>query len=98
VFAAFASPTRAVEAAVAAQRALAAHPWPMESPMGVRMGLHTGEGILGGDNYLGLDVRRAARIAAAGHGGQVLVSAATRGLVESALPQGVALRDLGRRW
>jgi class 3 adenylate cyclase len=62
------------------------------------MGLHTGEGILGGDNYLGLDVRRAARIAAAGHGGQVLVSAATRGLVESALPQGVALRDLGRRW
>jgi predicted ATPase len=60
------------------------------------MGLHTGEGILGGDNYLGLDVHRAARIAAAGHGGQVLISAATRGLVSNALPQGVALRDLGR--
>jgi class 3 adenylate cyclase len=81
---------------VAAQRALAADDWPMEGPLRVRMGLHTGEGILGGDNYLGLDVHRAARIAAAGHGGQVLISAATRGLVSNALPQGVALRDLGR--
>ena len=77
-----------------AQRALAAHQWPMEPRLRVRMGLHTGEGILGGDNYVGLDVHRAARIAAAGHGGQVLVSAATRGLVESAMPQGVSLRDL----
>jgi hypothetical protein len=59
-------------------------------------GLHTGEGILGGDNYVGLDVDRAARIAEAGHGGQVLISAATRGLVEQALPRGVSLRDLGR--
>ena len=48
VFAAFASPGGAVGAAVAAQRALAAHPWPMEDPLGVRMGLHTGEGVLGG--------------------------------------------------
>jgi predicted ATPase/class 3 adenylate cyclase len=95
-FVAFASPARAVAAAVAAQRALAAHPWPMEGPLRVRMGLHTGEGILGGDNYLGLDVHRAARITEAGHGGQVLVSAATRGLVKNVLPQGVALRDLGR--
>ena len=81
---------------MAAQRALAADDWPMEGPLRVRMGLHTGEGILGGDNYLGLDVHRAARIAAAGHGGQVLISATTRGLVSNALPQGVALRDLGR--
>jgi class 3 adenylate cyclase len=95
-FVAFPSPAGAVEATAAAQRALAAHHWPMEGPLGVRMGLHTGEGILGGDNYLGLEVHRAARIAEAGHGGQVLVSAATRVLVESALPQGVALRDLGR--
>jgi class 3 adenylate cyclase len=95
LFVAFSSPARAVEAAVAAQRALAAHHWPMESPLRVRMGLHTGEGVLGGDNYLGLEVHRAARIAEASHGGQVLVSAATRGLVESALPDGVALRDLG---
>ena len=87
-FVAFPSPARAVEATVAAQRALAAHHWPMESPLRVRMGLHTGEGILGGENYVGIDVHRAARIAQAGHGGQVLVSAATRVLVESALPQG----------
>jgi class 3 adenylate cyclase len=93
---AFSSPARAVEAAAAAQRGLAAHDWPMELPLGVRMGLHTGEGSPGGDNHVGLDVQRAARIAQAGHGGQVLVSAATRGLVEHALPQGVSLRDLGR--
>ena len=48
-----------------------------------------------GDNYLGLDVHRAARIAAAGHGGQVLLSDASRALVASELPDGVALRDLG---
>ena len=59
------------------------------------MGLHTGEGRLGGDNYIGLDVHRAARIAAAGHGGRVLLSAASRVLVEDALPDGVTVRDLG---
>ena len=95
-FVAFSSPARAVEAAVASQRALAAHDWPMEGSLRVRMGVHTGEGTLGGDDYIGLDVNRAARIAQAGHGGQVLVSAATGGLVANALPQGVSLRDLGR--
>jgi hypothetical protein len=59
------------------------------------MGLHTGEGVLGGDNYVGMDVNRAARIAAAGHGSQVLLSEGTRGLVEHALPEGASLRDLG---
>jgi hypothetical protein len=93
---AFTSPVGAVEAAVAAQRALAAHDWPMEGPLRVRMGLHTGEGVLGGDDYVGLEVHRAARIAEVAHGGQVLVSAATRGLVAHTLPQGVSLRDLGR--
>jgi predicted ATPase/class 3 adenylate cyclase len=94
-FVAFASPQAAVRAAVAAQRGLAAHDWPPGRPVRVRMGLHTGEGVLGGDNYVGLDVNRAARIAAAGHGGQVIVSDATRGLVEHALPEGVSFRDLG---
>jgi hypothetical protein len=51
--------------------------------------------VRGGDNYVGIDVNRAARIAAAGHGGQVIVSDATRGLVEHALPEGVSFRDLG---
>jgi hypothetical protein len=60
------------------------------------MGLHTGEGVLGADDYIGLDVHLAAPIAAAGHGGQVLLSEATRALVEHTLPDGVSLRDLGR--
>ncbi len=59
------------------------------------MGIHTGEGTLGGDDYLGLDVNRAARIGAAGHGGQVLVSGPARALVEHCLPEGVELRDMG---
>jgi class 3 adenylate cyclase len=94
-FVAFASPLAAVRAAVAAQRGLAAHDWSPAPPVRVRMGLHTGEGVLGGDDYVGLDVNRAARIAAAGHGGQVIVSDATRGLVAHALPEGASFRDLG---
>jgi predicted ATPase/class 3 adenylate cyclase len=94
-FVAFPSPAGAVRAAVAAQRALAAHDWSPGPPMRVRMGLHTGEGLLGGDDYVGIDVHRAARIADAAHGGQVLLSDATRGLVQHALPAGASLRDLG---
>jgi predicted ATPase/class 3 adenylate cyclase len=94
-FAAFATPTGAVNAAVAAQRDLAAHDWPHGGPVRIRMGVHTGEGVVSEGMYLGLDVNRAARIAAAGHGGQVLLSDATRALVEAALPPGVTLRDLG---
>ncbi|HJV03888.1 MAG TPA: tetratricopeptide repeat protein [Actinomycetota bacterium] len=94
-FLAFASPVSAVRAAVEAQRALASEEWPHGRPVRVRMGLHTGEGVRGGDDYLGIDVNRAARIAAAGHGGQVLLSHAIRGLIEHSLPEGVAIRDLG---
>jgi predicted ATPase/class 3 adenylate cyclase len=94
-FVAFRSPVGAVRAAVAAQRGLAAHDWSPGPPVRVRMGVHTGEGTLGGDDYVGLDVHRAARIADAAHGGQVIVSEATRGLVRHALPAGVSLRDLG---
>jgi predicted ATPase/class 3 adenylate cyclase len=94
-FAVFRSPAGAVRAAVAAQRGLAAHDWSPGPPVRVRMGLHTGEGTLGGDDYAGIDVHLAARVADAAHGGQVLVSDATRGLVQHALPGGVSLRDLG---
>jgi predicted ATPase/class 3 adenylate cyclase len=94
-FAVFGSPVGAVAAAYASQQALSAHPWPEGRTVKVRMGLHTGEGIRGGDNYAGLDVNRAARIAAAAHGGQVLLSDATRALVERDLPAGASLRDLG---
>ena len=75
-------PTRSA-AAVDTQRALAG------GPVKVRMGLHTGEPQRTADGYVGVDVHRAARIAAAGHGGQVLLSQATRALVE------VKARDLG---
>jgi len=93
-FAVFRSASAAIAAAAAAQRALAAHPWPPESAIRVRMGMHTGEGTVGGDSYVGLDVHRAARIAAAGHGGQVLLSSTTTELVRTGLPGGVGLRDL----
>lgn len=95
-FAVFPSPAGAVRTAAEAQRELAATAWPEGAAVRVRMGLHTGEGILGGDSYLGMDVNRAARIAAAGHGGQVLLSDTTRSLVERALPPATWLRDLGQ--
>ena len=95
-FIAFRTARQAVGAAVAAHRGLAAEAWPHGRPLRVRMGMHTGEGALGGGDYIGIDVNRAARIAAAGHGGQVLLSDATRILVGTGLPQGVAVRTLGR--
>ena len=94
-FAVFPSARDAVSAAAEAQRALDATRWPEGSIVKVRMGLNSGEAKLGGDNYVGLDVNRAARIAAAGHGGQVLLSDATRALVAQDLPEGLRLRDLG---
>ncbi|MGH2466688.1 MAG: ATP-binding protein, partial [Candidatus Limnocylindrales bacterium] len=59
------------------------------------MGMNTGEAVLGGDNYTGLDLVRAARIMAAAHGGQVLVSDATRSILSADLPEGAHLRALG---
>jgi class 3 adenylate cyclase len=85
----------AVGAAVAGQRALAAHDWPVGVDLRVRIGLHTGEPAVGDEGYVGVDVVRAARICSAGHGGQVLVSEATRALVGGAIPEGVSIRDLG---
>ena len=76
-FVAFGDAGAAVRAAATGQRALAAHRWPGETELRVRMGIHTGEPLLVADNYVGIDVHRAARIASAAHGGQVLVSART---------------------
>ncbi len=95
-FAVFASAPGAVGAVTAAQRSLAAEPWPENAMVRVRMGLHSGEGVLGGDSYVGLDVHRAARVASAGHGGQVLISGSTQGLAIGSLPPGVTLVDLGQ--
>ena len=94
-FVAFPTPAGAVGAATAAQRALAAEPWPEGAEVRVRIGMHTGEASIGTEGYVGLHVHRASRIASAGHGGQVLLSDATRTLLDHALPEGVSLRDLG---
>jgi predicted ATPase/class 3 adenylate cyclase len=90
-FVAFASAKEAVAAAAEAQQALAAHDWPDRERIWVRMGLHTGEPRLIDGSYVGLDVHHAARVMAAGHGGQVLLSQTTRDL----LAQDITLHDLG---
>jgi class 3 adenylate cyclase len=87
----------AVRAAVEGQRALSEHEWPRGAQVRVRMGLHTGEPTVGEEGYLGLDVVRAARICAAGHGGQILISETTRALLGNELPSGVSVRDLGEQ-
>lgn len=94
-FCVFRTPGEGVNAAIAVQRALNEHEWPKDITVRVRMGIHTGEGVLGGDNYVGLDVHKAARISSAAHGGQVIVSAATQAQVAADLPDGVGLLDLG---
>jgi class 3 adenylate cyclase/tetratricopeptide (TPR) repeat protein len=92
---------RADEAAAAAidgQQALAAHEWPPGNRLRVRMGIHTAEPTVSEEGYYGLGVHRAARIMAAAHGGQVLVSLATSSVLEDAELQGATLRDLGEHW
>jgi class 3 adenylate cyclase len=95
-FAIFTSPHRALAAACAIQQALLAEPWPTAAPIRVRMGLHTGEASLRDGTYYGVVVNRCARLRGMGHGGQVLLSGATARLVSEALPEGIALRALGR--
>ena len=94
-FVVFPTAEDAVTAAVQAQRDLAEYPWPGGDRWKVRMGIHTGSPQLHDGEYVGMDVHRAARIAASAHGGQVLVSQATAHLVDDRLPDGVGLRDLG---
>ena len=96
-FVAFRRAKEAVAAAVDAQRALAEYAWPEGVAVKVRMGIHTGEPSLGEEGYHGLGLHRGARICAAGHGGQILVSSATRELIEDELPEDVELQDLGEQ-
>ena len=90
-FVAFADAGEALAAAEEGQRALAAHGWPDDTTLLVRMGVHTGDPLLSDGHYVGIDVHRGARIAAAAHGGQVIVSERTNELVSGR----DALRDLG---
>jgi class 3 adenylate cyclase/energy-coupling factor transporter ATP-binding protein EcfA2 len=94
-FVAFPRAMDAVTCAIAAQRSIAEHGWPSDARVRVRMAIHTGEPIVGRTGYVGMDVHRAARIGAAGHGGQILLSQTTVDLVASDLAGDVQLLDLG---
>jgi predicted ATPase/class 3 adenylate cyclase len=95
-FAVFLSPADALSAAAAVQRGLSERGHERDVDIRVRIGLHTGQAVRVGADYVGLDVHRAARISDAGHGGQVLVSETTHAATSGALPDGLALVDLGR--
>jgi len=94
-FCVFQSALDACGAAAEAQRGFAEHKWPEGGNIRVRIGLHTGEAPLVGNEYIGLDVHHAARVAGAAHGGQVVISETTRALVEDSLPDDIKLKDLG---
>ena len=92
---AFSTATAALDAALAAQRALHAEPWGEIRSLRVRMALHTGAVEERVDDYVGPDLNRAGRLLGAGHGGQVLLSQSTYSLVRDHLPANISLRDLG---
>jgi predicted ATPase/class 3 adenylate cyclase len=94
-FAVFSSARACVSAAIAMQRALLGYAWPAGEAVHVRMGIHSGEASRTAAGLVGFDVHRAARIAAAAHGGQVVLSATTAALVRDSLPDGARLKDLG---
>jgi predicted ATPase/class 3 adenylate cyclase len=91
----FRSAVDGVSACLKAQHGLAHEPWGQTGPLRVRMGLHAGEAATREGDYYGPTLNRAARIMSAGHGGQVLLSAAAAALAIDQLPNGSSLRDLG---
>ncbi len=93
--AAFATAPDAVAAVLAAQLAFQAEPWPEETPIKVRTALHTGAVEGRDDDYFGPPLNRVARLMAAGHGGQALLSSATQELIRDSLPDGCSLKPLG---
>ena len=95
LFVAFPRARDAVLAAASGQRALADHCWPDGCDLRVRIGLHTGEAAVTDDRYLGVAVHHAARVCAAGHGGQVVVSQSTTSVLEDEPLDGIELRELG---
>jgi predicted ATPase/class 3 adenylate cyclase len=95
VHAAFATAHDAAEAAIAGQLALGSEPWAVTGPLRVRMGIHTGEASVRDGDYYGTALNRAARLMAAAHGGQIVVSRATEELVRDNLDPAVSLLDLG---
>jgi len=96
LFAVFESGVDAVEAAAAIQRALAKRAWPENIAVRVRVGIHSGRPTLTDVGYIGLAVHTVARVCAAAHGGQIVISGETRGAIERASSAGVRFRSLGR--
>jgi predicted ATPase/class 3 adenylate cyclase len=94
-FAAFTSPRECVAAAIEMQHAFGSYSGPGGSDLRVRMGVHTGEATETAVGLVGLDVHRGARIAAACHGGQIVVSAVTAALLADSMPSDASLKDLG---
>jgi predicted ATPase/class 3 adenylate cyclase len=94
-FAVFSSPKACLAAVMEMQQALEARTWPGGEHVRVRMGVHVGEASKAVTGLVGLDVHRAARVAAVGYGGQVLLSETAAALVRDRLPPGAALADLG---
>jgi class 3 adenylate cyclase len=94
-FAVFGRPLNAVLAAVALQRALFGEAWPVETPLRIRIALHTGDSELREETYYGEAVNRCARLRATAHGGQIVVSEATARLVRNDLPPDISLWALG---
>jgi class 3 adenylate cyclase len=97
-FAVFRQPADAAAAAVAIQADLEHEPWPAETPLRVRIALHTGEGDLRDGDYYGTAVNRCARLRSLGAGRQILLTRTTRDLVQLNLPPGAQLRDLGEHY
>src|SRR5262245_21322131 len=95
LFAVFRRPGKALEAALAIQRGVGTRAWPDGAGVRLRIGLHTGRPTLTESGYVGLAVHVAARVCAAGHGGQVLLSEAAFHAVEASAPAGVGFRPLG---
>ena len=93
----FSAAPDALEAALEAQRALLGEVWDLPTPLRVRMALHTGPAEERDGDYFGPSLNRVARLLSAGHGGQILLSLATRESVQEGLPAESGLRDLGER-
>ncbi len=94
-FAVFSTASKALEAAITAQRSLATYSWPQGHMIRAIMGLHTGDAVIFEERYIGVDASRASQICAAGHGGQILISPAVHSLILYTLPAGCYLQDLG---
>ncbi len=95
-FVVFGDARLAARAAAEMTATIEQHPWPEDGRVRIRIGMHTGRAVIAADDYVGIDVNRAARIAAAAHGGQILLSGTTASLVSDIANELGSIRDLGR--